>query len=1050
MKRKNLFRIIVLFIFVLPFLAGCGNTEDLTGLYKPTNIKYNGSAISWDKVSLADYYMIEINAGEKTRVNTNMYTYDSENLEFDVSVYAVVGELEMSEDKHFIPLDSISNIYVSNTGLLTWESVLGASSYEVYVNGSSATSSLEVNEYQAVAGRSTIKVKPLVSNDDSYYSYWSEEVVVTVNSAPTSIKYDGELLSWSGSNSSYDVKINGVSQTVNGTSLTYNSQNNDFYVEVVALGDYTTTYDSVVTEDAFFYLDSVVDLVVEDGILSWGSVNNATGYTIRINGVVQSNTLTEELYANLTSGKYLEVEIKAINTTGNYFSNWSELKNIYILESPTITWNSDLELDGQANNNLIWDIVNGANGYAVEVTKDGYTEVYSYSSSQMFFAHDYLETGEYTIRVKALADITNDFYDSQYSTEIVVNRLAAPVANTSSFITSDSSNLSSGFTANYVGVTGASGYQLYKDGVILDAKYTTSLALSDTSIASNSATSEQNYTYVIRSIGNVKTSNGVTTINLSSLSSSSLSFNITVQAMPTNLLMNGYNASWDGVTGNNGYAVKYDSTLLSASSNSIDMSVINTGSYDLSVCTKGNGSSVLASSYTSSLSLVRLSAPTNIEISYGTGEGQLEFTNVAYANSYQIYLDNSNEALPENAFSNMYQYITEQGSVLSMISVANYYNDLGTVYYMSSQNSSTQQFIRLAAPTFSDGAFASSTEIVWNSSSNINTSEYTPTYELYESNVMVTGGVSNATKFNIEYLKGGFSYTFRVKAIGNDSKYLDSELSSSIAIYKLQTPEFIVENGSYVWEGVTNASSYVMEIDGVKVYDVQHVSGSSYSYTPSYTEIGSHTVVLYAVGDGYNNIDSDELEYIQEVKKLDTPEIQFSYSNDSYVTGGTIDVVVTKESPYATKYLYEIAGESIVVEGTSASKIMTSTGSFVIRVLALGGVFDKDDTYYIDSAYVGGSTAYTITLLAAPTLSSFSINSDGVIKWSTVTGAYGYEYSISYNNGTFSDISSTSSAAINPISDYINYSSITIKVRAKGDSLNTITSDWVTYTWTRP
>lgn len=126
---------------------------------------------------------------------------------------------------------------------------------------------------------------------------------------------------------------------------------------------------------------------------------------------------------------------------------------------------------------------------------------------------------------------------------------------------------------------------------------------------------------------------------------------------------------------------------------------------------------------------------------------------------------------------------------------------------------------------------------------------------------------------------------------------------------------------------------------------------------------------------------------------------------------------------------------------------MENTGTYTIRVKALGGTFDGDGIYYIDSAYAGGNSQYRITLLASP--GGFSINSDGVIQWNNIQSAYGYEYQISFDGGEFEDIVSTAYSALDPIADFRQYYSITIRVRAKGDAAGqVITSSWSEWTWT--
>ena len=1029
-------------------LSACG--EDLQSLYKPTNITYDGARLTWDKVTLAEYYTVSINGGEEKRVNTALYNFDAKKAEFDATVNAVISGKSYGETMHFTPLDDIANITISDNGEMAWDEVVGATGYRISVNGSVLPVDSAEAHFAAESGSNRIKIRAVVIGDNSYYSSWSEEKQFFVNSAPSDIKYDGETLSWTGNAAKYEVNINGQKEIATASNMLYNSNNLDFSVEIKAIGDHTTTFDSSVVSETYHYLQPATGLTVENGILNWNAVDGAQGYQLKINGVVQRNAVSEAYFENLTAGTSLAVEVKPFNNDGNYFSSWSETKNIYILETPRTSWNNDLELDGDANNNFIWNVVNGAAGYSVEVEKDGNVIKSDFPASQAAFAYAYASVGVYKVRVKAVAEVGSDYYDSKYSQDITVERLAAPRA-AGSFITSNPSDLSKGFTVNYTPVSGATGYQLYKDGVLLEGKLTTALALSDNDVADDSISSQQNYNYYVKSTGGVRNVSGKTYVFLPCLTSDALSFDITVQPMPLDLTMAGFNAQWSAVSGNNGYAIKYAGSVANATATVYDLSTLKAGTYDVSVCTRGNGGTTLASNYTAAVSVNRLNAPTNIKISYGTGEGVLNFNNVENAKSYQVFLDQSQQALPENAFDNMYQYIQESGTVLHMVSVANYYNDLKTVYYMTSESSPTQQFIKLAAPTFPDGVFANSTEIVWNASANINTNEYTPTYEIYESDVMQTGGVQNGTRYNIKYLEGGKSYTFRVKAVGNDSKYLDSGLSVAVSVYKLATPEMYIENDMYKWNGVVNASAYVLEIDGVRVNNEFHVSGSTYSFTPNYTTIGNHSVRLYAVGDGYNNINSDTFNYTQTVKACLAPEINYSYSADRFVNGGTIDVNITTPSANCSGYSYDIAGAVSATSELSQSRAVESAGqTYIVRVKALGGKFDAQEVYYIDSQYAGGNSGYSVTLLAPPTVSSFSINSDGAVKWATITGAIGYDYKISYDGGEYGETLHTSIASLDPISNYSQYKTIKVCVAACGNGSNVVSSAWVEYVWTNP
>ncbi len=1048
MKKKIIILVLsVLTILLATFgIAGCGKAEEL--LYKaPENIAYDGQYITWSKTDGANHYTVSINGGEAARSNSTTYAYASTDT-FEVTVTAVFDNSEKSTSLTFKPLATIENITVSDNGEVSWDAVAGANAYSVSVNGT--TQNVTDNRITTLPeGSNRVKVKPIVSGDNTFYSSFSQEVNVYIYGIPTNVKYDGTSLTWTGNATDYSLTINGNTQTVRGNTFTFNSDNQDFTAEIKAIGNHTSTYDSKSVTEEFHYLDAVTEIFVEDGIVKWNAINGAEGYKLKIGGVVQKNAVDGTEYDKLASGKSQDIAVMPYNDSGNYFSSWSAEKTVYILDTPTVSWNNDLELDGEANNNLTWNAVNAANGYTVRLIKDGGTpEITTYSDVQRAFSHAYAGVGKYTIEVKTnAASDSADYYDSKYSAPITVERLAAPKAADSNFIVSDKDNLASGFTVNFKQVNGASGYQLYKDGVLLSGKYTTNSALSDNNVADKENISEQHYTYIVRSMGGVKTVNNGKYVTLPCLTTEALSFDITVQATPQNAKMSGYTLSWEAVAGNNGYTVAYSGTSVTALAESFDLSTIKAGNYSVTVNARGNGSNVLASGASAPVAIQRLEAPTNIKIS-SSGNGTLQWDDVSNATGYETYLDLSKTPLADNAYGNMYQFIETNGTTLSMVAVANYYNELGTLYYMTSEASPTQQFIRLAAPTFPEGALANSVELLWSAPSNINTAEYTPTYRIFSAiGEQIGSGDQNGTKFNIEYLKGGGTYYFYVKAIGNDTKYLDSDYSVVITAYKINTPEFDIVDGQYVWSSMSNASSYYLEIDGKKVSDDYHVSGSQYSYTPRFTTEGDHIVKLKAVGDGRGNLDSAFYTYTQKARILKAPVIEYKYSDDHFVTNGNITVTIKTQSANCSAYQYEIAGQSLTSTDLKYSKVIQSPGKYSVRVKALGGVFDGNDIYYVDSQYAGGTTTDVITLLAAPAEASFSITSDGAVKWDAISGSFSYEYQISYNGGEYGETKTTGYNTLN-IDNYKQYRSITVKLRAKGDGNKTITSEWVEWTWT--
>lgn len=1050
MKKKLLWVIFVLAAVVCGALTFASCSNRYTG-GSPEHIAYDGQYITWDRVDTAVYYTVSINGGDAVRSNSTTYAYTSDD-SFEVTVSAVFKRGENATSQTFKPLAKIEELFVADDGTVSWEAVAGANAYTVSVNGQESTVADTV--YTPVAGSVRIKVKPVVSGDATYYSQYSVEKSFSVYSAPSSLRYDAGYLTWSGGAPHYLVTVNGVNDIVAGTTYKYTSDNTDFSVSITALGNHTSTYDSQSVTEKFYYLDPITSLQVEDGVVKWNAVERAEKYKIEVDGTVQTAMTVDCFYGKIAPGKSHIVRIMPVNDSGKYYSSWSPELPIYLLPAPNAQWNSDLELDGDANNNFYWDIVAAADGYKVRISRDGKVIIeQSVGKDTPYFGYDYPEVGDYTIEVQATS-VNADYYASKYSTPIVVERLAAPKWVTSNAVVSDADNLQRGVTFNFMPVAGASGYQLYKDGVALEGKRTTQTSITDTGIVEAGNIAEQHFSYKIRSLGGIKTNaaTGIRTVTLPSLTSQSTSVDIIVQATPQHLLMSGFVLGWDAVSGNNGYYVAYDGMTQFAQYNSYNLSTLSAGDHQVTVMARGNGSNTLASNVSAPVVIKRIEAPTGIRIT-AEENGTLHHDEVLHATGYEVYLGNEQQALDTNAYNNMYQFIGEAGTTLHMRATANKYSDDGTVYYMESLDSPSQQFIRLSAPTFPEGAINNSAEIVWNAPQNINTVEYTPTYRLYvDIGEQLGSGNINGTKYPIADLEGGKNYTFYVKAIGNDTKYLDSDYSPVFSCYKIATPQIRVENGKYVWDSLRGAQSYYLAIDGQKVADNFENPGDTYSYTPNFTQVGNHTVELYALGDKRTVLDSQTYSFVQQTKLIATPTISCSYSGERFTDGGSITVTVTNAQICANNNGFEyVVGTTATSKESSYTKAVSNAGIYNIKVRALGGVIDENGIYYIASQY---SAEQTLKILGSPSASTFSIDSYGFISWAAISGANGYDVEVTLvgKDGAVTTESvkvNGNSYMLSAGANYKNYSRIIIRVSARGDAKNNIVgSGWSEWTWT--
>ena len=110
----------------------------------------------------------------------------------------------------------------------------------------------------------------------------------------------------------------------------------------------------------------------------------------------------------------------------------------------------------------------------------------------------------------------------------------------------------------------------------------------------------------------------------------------------------------------------------------------------------------------------------------------------------------------------------------------------------------------------------------------------------------------------------------------------------------------------------------------------------------------------------------------------------------------------------------------------------------------LGGRFDGNGVYYIDSTRAGGNDTTKITLLDAPNQSSIAISKEGRITWSAVANNNnGYELIITYGDGTEQKTVRTQGAQYTD-ANYANV--VSIQIRALGNGVTSVSSAWVTWT----
>ncbi len=728
-----------------------------------------------------------------------------------------------------------------------------------------------------------------------------------------------------------------------------------------------------------------------------------------------------------------------VSEEDTYFTSWSTRESFKILPAPVLQWVGNHDgLDGNMVSSVIWDAVDNAQGYEISVSFMAPTEKepsvpqsFDFGKSIVGFEYDYLDVGTYFIRAKSLSsDSDPNTSDSKFSQEIKVIRLAAPSLLSNQAITSTSDNLQDGVTVSFNPVSRATSYRVWKDNNIYNT--VTNNQFKDYNVVSSEVIVEQLINYKLQSIGkNAATENGITTVVLDSLTANMLKVEIKVLATPQVKDMNGYVYSYESVFGAYGYNVSVNGKNNARDNNSYDLSGLKSGTSDVKVCARGNGADVLASNYSAALQIYRLMSPYDIKVlTDNENEGVLSYkTDPNNAGSgFEIFIDGSEKAIPVDSFTNMKQYITTTGTEMYMRASANRYNELKTIYYMTSPASETLHIRKLAAVTFGDSAFTN-TQFIWNVSSGA------VRYEVYNAQEILYGSFDGAS-MQLDSFEGGKDYSLKVKAIGDGKTTFNSDFSEQKSIYKLKTPKLFTEKDKYKWNAVSDATSYVFYIDGEPASLDIHVSGEEYYVIPNFTKLKTYSVQVKAIGDGgVRTIDSAFCSIEQKTQQLQTPDFKISYSKDSYSADGEIIVNVTSESPNASAYTYIIGGVSGTSKELSYRYNPNGAGSYSVGVYAVGGLFDDDGLYYLSSQTCGNNEAYTIKLLGSVNESNIKLSMDGRLTWSAVNSATRYTIKLIIN-GEETQIKSLNTPAFD-LSDIIAFkqvNSLSVEIQAHGNN----------------
>ena len=255
----------------------------------------------------------------------------------------------------------------------------------------------------------SIQVKT-ISNDSNYLDSLYSNTLTKLSTIKNITFVDG-ILSWDPvvGNQGYELKINNTIVSTNTNSFDLNSLSTNTYtisIHAKRIEDTKSTFHSekvtIVVEKNGFSLN----LKVQDYMIKWNGIVDATKYNISINGELVDTTETSYL---LTNGVVGTNNIKVYTTVGS----------TYYFSSITVTKPSNITNFKLLDDTFTWDNVENATGYEVYVNGT----IYDNKNSTTFALDDCFESGEYLVKIKAYSINSNYVYSNE-SSEISTTKLS--------------------------------------------------------------------------------------------------------------------------------------------------------------------------------------------------------------------------------------------------------------------------------------------------------------------------------------------------------------------------------------------------------------------------------------------------------------------------------------------------------------------------------------------------------------------------------------------------------------------------------------------------
>lgn len=330
-------------------------------------------------------------------------------------------------------------VLTQNENYITWESVLHADRYAIYVNATEVvteqTSSLSYDlSSNSNYGELSITVRAITDSKKYASSALSEPLVVTKLEAPKNITYSSGVLTWKAVEGAvtYELVVNGTPYVTTEPSCEVMFIQGDNDVTINAKGaDATVIRGMTVQKINYYRLDPITAMAYKNGEVSWSASSNVKSFAVYVNG---------EYWKDL-SRNYFSVEKDGFVSE---FGNGNHSIGIICKSVVAGAENSELVSFNVAIGNTIrmdngeqltWDSLGNGSTYFIDINGTKFT-----SSDAYFAISEYnWSVGSNVITITATDPDGND----QILEAATVTKLKAPTVKLteSGWINHESNNL---------------------------------------------------------------------------------------------------------------------------------------------------------------------------------------------------------------------------------------------------------------------------------------------------------------------------------------------------------------------------------------------------------------------------------------------------------------------------------------------------------------------------------------------------------------------------------------------------------------------------------